>query len=141
MINESKQAKDVIITGNDSVVIQKYLAGLKGGRTLDLSEYKDNTVLMPEEYWVASRFSIVRHYGRIRINRQEYIIVNKDGKDIFECSLEAERAGRDKAIEPGEPCDLIDERLKRAYRRLGRDRIIELINEGKTLPEINKTKK
>ena len=61
---------------------------------------------MDEEYWCNSQFSISRHFGRIQINGIFYVICNKEGKDIFELSLEAERAGREKAIEPGEPADL-----------------------------------
>lgn len=97
-------------------------------------------LLMAEEYYANSPLSIVRHYGQIQAFGQHYIIVNKEGKDVFECSLEAEKTGREKAIEPGEPCDLIDIRLKPAYRRLGRERIIQLIKEGKALAEIKKTK-
>lgn len=54
---------------------------------------------MTEEYWASSPFSIARYYGGISIGGVEYIIVNKEGKDIFECSEEAEKAGREKAIE------------------------------------------
>lgn len=77
-----------------------------------------------------------RYYGCIQFNGQEYIIVNKEGKDIFECSREAHEQGRQMAIEPGEPCDLCRKDLIPAYRKLGRDRIIELIKQGKTDDEI-----
>lgn len=97
-------------------------------------------LLMTEEYWANSMLSPVRYTGHIQFNGQEYIIVNKDGIDIFTLSIRAHKEGRDKAIEPGEPCDLIDRRLMPAYHRLGRERIIELLKEGKSLKEINAIK-
>lgn len=88
---------------------------------------------MEEEYWRSSQFSIARFYGRINVKiggeTIEYVIVNKDGKDIFECSAEAEKAGREKAIEPGEPADLVDKRYVPAYRMMGREAFIKMIKE------------
>lgn len=90
-------------------------------------------ILMEEEYWRSSQFSIARFYGRINVKiggeTIEYVIVNKDGKDIFECSAEAEKAGREKAIEPGEPADLVDKRYVPAYRKMGREAFIKMIKE------------
>lgn len=92
---------------------------------------------MTEEFWANSQLSVVRHTGRMQWNGVRYVICNKEGKDIFQCSIEAEKAGRDKAIEPGEPCDLIDERYLPVYRKLGREAFIELIKEHQDLtPEI-----
>ena len=98
-------------------------------------------ILMEEEYWRTSPFSIAKYYGEIKVKiggeTIHYIIVNKEGKDIFECSLEAEKAGRQKAIEPGEPVDLIDRRYIPAYRMMGRDAFIDMIQAHKNLtPEI-----
>lgn len=92
-----------------------------------------SAILMEEEYWCNSQFSIARHFGRIQINGIVYVICNKEGKDIFELSIEAERAGREKAIEPGEPADLCDQRYLPVYRKLGRDKFIELIKTHKEL--------
>lgn len=92
--------------------------------------------IMTEDYWANSMLSVVRCTGRIKFREHEYIIVNKEGKDIYECSAEAEKAGREKAIEPGEPCDLCRQDLVPSYRKLGRDRIIELVKQGKTVDEI-----
>ncbi len=97
---------------------------------------RNKPLIMAEEYWANSMLSIARYYGRIQFNGSEYIIVNKDGLDIFECSLIADKEGRDKAIEPGEPADLCRKDLVPAYRALGRDRIIQLIKEGKEADEI-----
>ena len=83
-----------------------------------------------------TQLSVARHYGGVTFDGREYIIVDKQGRDLWECSAIAEREGRQKAIEPGEPADLILKSLKNAYRKLGRNRIIELIKEGKTEKEI-----
>ena len=95
-----------------------------------------NTILMTEEYWATSQFSIARYYGQIKVGGIEYIIVNKEGKDVFELSVEAEKAGREKAIEPGEPCDLIDKRYQPIYRKVGRDKFIEWVKEGLELKQM-----
>ena len=93
-------------------------------------------LLMTEDFWMNSQFSIARFYGGMTFNGREYIIVDKHGRDLWECSEIAEREGRQKAIEPDEPADLILKTLKPAYRKLGRDRIINLIKDGKTEGEI-----
>ena len=89
-----------------------------------------NAILMTEEFWTKSHFSIARHYGQIQIGRYTYIIVNKDGKDIFELSLEAKKAGREKAIEPGEPADLCRTDFVPIYRKLGRERFLEFLKNN-----------
>lgn len=102
-------------------------------------------ICMAEEYWANSQFSIVRHYGRITINRNMYIIVNKDGLDIFALSTIAERTGKEKAIEPGEPCDLVREDFVKYYKKLKRDRFLAILKEhsyasAEELKEIMKEK-
>jgi len=67
-----------------------------------------------------------------------YVIVDKRGHDIFECSMEADREGREKAIEPGEPADLVDTRYVKIYRKVGRDKFIELLERKLTLKEMRK---
>ena len=93
-------------------------------------------LIITEEFWANSHLSIARYYGQIKMNDKEYVIVNKEGKDIFELSEIAEKEGKEKAIEPGEPCDLCLRSLVPSYRKLGRDRILELIREYKTEDEI-----
>lgn len=95
-------------------------------------------ILMTEEYWRNSQFSIVKHFGKIQVGNLEFIIVNKEGKDIFECSLEAQREGREKAIPAGEPCDLVDVRYTKIYRAVGREKFIEWIKEGLELKRMEK---
>ena len=41
---------------------------------------------------------------------------------------EAEKAGREKAIEPGEPADLCRKDFVTYYRRLGREKFLEVLN-------------
>lgn len=96
----------------------------------------EHPLIMTEEFWANSQFSIARYYGGINFNGYRYVIVNKEGKDIFECSAEAERAGREKAIEPGEPADLCIVSLVPSYKKLGRDKIFELVKQGKSEKEI-----
>ena len=98
-------------------------------------------ILMEEGYWRNSQFSIAKYYGEINVKiggeTINYVIVNKEGKDIFECSLEAQKAGREKAIEPGEPVDLIDRRYIPVYRKMGREAFIKMIKRHHHLtPEI-----
>lgn len=88
------------------------------------------TLLMAEEYWANTHLSVVRYYGCVKFDGADYIIVDKLGRDVWECSAIANREGRSKAIEPGEPADLIWRNLQPHYRALGRDRILELLKDG-----------
>ena len=96
------------------------------------------TIIYPEEYWANSQFSVARYCGGINIYGKRYIIVNKEGKDLWECSREAEKTGRNMAIEPGEPADLILEQWQPIYKALGRDNFIEYIKEHNDLKEAKK---
>ena len=103
---------------------------------MKMTKSNNYPLLITEEYWANSQLSVARYYGGIKLDGHEYIIVDKLGRDLWECSKIAEKEGRDKAIEAGEPADLILATLQKAYRKLGRERIIELIKEGKTEKEI-----
>lgn len=103
---------------------------------MKMTKSNNYPLLMTEEFWANSQFSIARYYGGIKLDGHEYIIVDKLGRDLWECSAIAEREGRDKAIEAGEPADLILATLQKVYKKLGRERIIALIKEGKTEREI-----
>lgn len=89
-------------------------------------------ICMAEEYWANSQFSIARHYGRIKFNGHEYYIVDKLGRDLWECSLAADRAGSDKAIPAGEPADLVRKDFIPFYRKLGRDKFLEVLRANPT---------
>lgn len=92
----------------------------------------DIPICMTEEYWANSQFSIARHYGRMKINGHEFIIVNKDGLDIFALSVMAAKSGKEKAIEPGEPCDLVREDFVKYYKKLKRDKFFAVLKEHPT---------
>ena len=98
-------------------------------------------VLMTEEYWANCQLSIARYFGMINYNGVRYIIVDKHGRDVFECSAIAEKEGRAKAIEPGEPADLCREDFISTYKKLGRDLLIELLNAGMDEREIKQLAK
>ena len=88
-------------------------------------------IVLTEAQWANSQLSVARYYGGCKFNGVQYVILNKEGKDIFECTHEANLAGRDKAIEPGEPCepcDLVNQKYQREYRKLGRDKFFEKYN-------------
>ena len=90
-------------------------------------------ILMEESFWANSQFSLARYNGEIMVNidceRIRYVVVNKEGKGIFKLSMEAEKAGRQNAIEPGDPADLVDSRYIPAYRMMGREAFIRMIVE------------
>lgn len=39
MLASANRGKEAILTGNDSIVIKKYISGIEGGRTLDVAGY------------------------------------------------------------------------------------------------------
>lgn len=86
-------------------------------------------ICMAEEYWANSQFSIARYYGQIHVNGDVYFIVNKDGIDIFALSAMAAKSGKEKAIELGEPCDLVRVDFIKYYKELKRDRFIAILKE------------
>lgn len=91
---------------------------------------------MTEDYWMNSQFSVARHYGGMQANFGEgshlFEIVNKNGTTLFELSTPGHPdyvAGDGKAIPPGEPADLVDVEFIPFYKKLGRDRFIEVLQE------------
>jgi hypothetical protein len=58
--------------------------------------------------------------------------VNEQGKDIFQLSAEAEKAGREHAIEPGDPADLVRMDFVPFYRKLGRERFLNVLRDNST---------
>lgn len=90
-------------------------------------------IVMAEEYWADSYLSVARYYGGIQFNGHEYQIVNKHGITIFELSDPDSKHyvgdGNRKAIELGEPADLVRKDFITYYRRLGRDRFLDVLKE------------
>lgn len=97
-------------------------------------------IVMAEEYWGNSMFSIARYYGEITVGGFDYVVVDKRGHDIFECSIEAEKAGREKAIEPGEPCDLCRVDFVPIYRKLGREQFLKFLQENPDVYSVKQAK-
>lgn len=98
-------------------------------------------ILLEEAYWANSQFSIARYYGSIKINSDTYTLCNKDGITIFELSNPDSKhyVGDDKkAIEPGEPADLVREDWIPIYKAVGREKFIEILKENLSLTEAKK---
>lgn len=97
-----------------------------------------NAIIMTEEYWANSHFSVARYYGQITIGGKNYVIVNKDGHTIFELSAPGSPhyVGDDKmAIPPGEPADLVLLEWVPVYKALGREKTHELVKQSVPLDE------
>ena len=101
--------------------------------------------VIPEETWANSHMSIARYYGGIILNKEKYVVCNKHGITVFELSDPNSKYyvgdGEQKCIAPGEPCDLVNEKWIPVYKKLGRDRVLELVNQHKTLEECKKIAK
>lgn len=90
-------------------------------------------IMITEEYWANSQLSTARYYGGCTIGKIDYRIVNKHGIDIFELSDPESKhyVGDDnKAIEPGEPADLVMLEWIPIYRKLGRQEFIKLLQDN-----------
>lgn len=103
-------------------------------------------IMMMEDYWANTQLSIARYYGGITFCGKDYRIVNKQGMDLFELSDPESRhyvGENKKAIEPGEPADLVQVKWIPVYRKLGRDKFIELLknNPDITLSQAKKKMK
>lgn len=99
-----------------------------------------NAIVITEHYWANSMFSIVRYIGKISVGGFDYVIVDKRGHDIFECTFEAEKAGREMAIEPGEPCDLCRVDFVPIYRKLGREQFLKFLQENPDVYSVKRAK-
>lgn len=97
-------------------------------------------IIMTEEYWANSQFSLARYYGGCKINGKNFRIVNQYGIDIFTLSTPGSPyyvGDNRKAIEPGEPADLVQLDWIPIYKKLGREKFIKLIQDN---PNITLTK-
>ena len=100
-----------------------------------MTQKNNAPICMTEEFWASSQLSVARYYGRIKINGHEYWILDKKGRDLFECSAIADKEGREKAIEPGEPADLVRDDFRKVYRALGRDRFLQILKDNTDLSD------
>lgn len=99
-----------------------------------------NAIVIAESYWANSQLSIARYTGRITLDGHQFVIVDKRGHDIYECSVEAQRAGRQKAIEPGEPADLCRTDFVPIYRELGREKFLQFLTENADIKTVKVAK-
>lgn len=91
-----------------------------------------SAIIMTEEYWANSHFSIARYYGQITISGKTYVIVNKEGCTIFELSDPHSKhyvGDTNVAIPPNQPADLVLQEWIPIYKALGRDKTIELVKQ------------
>lgn len=100
-----------------------------------------SVIVITEKAWANCPLSIARYSGRVKYNGHEYVIVDKRGHDIFECSAEAEKEGRKKAIEPGEPADLCRTDFVPIYRKLGREEFLRFLKESPQIDSVKEAKK
>lgn len=102
-----------------------------------------NAVIMTEQCWANSQLSIARYYGGVKIDGHEYKIVNKEGVTLEELSNPSSKqyVKSGKAIPPGEPADLVRKDWIPVYRKLGRDRTLELVRDGVSLAEAKRIAK
>ena len=102
---------------------------------------RKETILMTEKQWANSQFSIARYYGGIRINGKNYMICNKHGITLVELSNPTSKhyvGDSNMAIQPGEPADLVLAEWIPIYKKLKRNRFIEIIETGISLIEAKK---
>ncbi len=99
-----------------------------------------SVIVITEKAWANCPLSIARYSGRVKYNGHEYVIVDKRGHDIFECSAEAEKEGRKKAIEPGEPADLCRTDFVPIYRKLGREEFLLFLKENPQIDSVKEAK-
>lgn len=91
-------------------------------------------VLMTEDVWRSTQLSIAARTGVIKFKDQVYVVVNREGKDLAECSREAEQRGEEFAIPAGEPADLIRSDFQTYYRSLGRTAFLRVLATNAELP-------
>ena len=100
---------------------------------MSMTQKNNAPICITKEFWANSQLSIAR--GRINFNGNEYWILDKKGRDLFECSAIADKDGRTKAIEPGEPADLVRQDFLKVYRELGRDRFLQILKYSHDLSD------
>ena len=93
---------------------------------------KHAPVCMAEAFWKNTYLSIARLSGGVRFNGHQYLIVNKEGKDLWECTAYANKNGLPMAIMPGEPADLVRVDFIPTYKRLGREAFLEVLEANQT---------
>lgn len=70
-----------------------------------------NALVMTEEFWMNSMFSLARFSGGINVNGKQYIL-NHQTKDLIRSDF------------------------VKTYQKVGRDKVIEMLKDGKSKEEI-----
>lgn len=91
-------------------------------------------ILMTEENWKNSQLSIAGRYGGIRWRDTEYVVVDETGMTLFELSALQEKDGRQWLIPQGKPADLVAEEFVPFYKKLGREKFMEILRQNRTTP-------
>ena len=91
-------------------------------------------VLMTEENWKNSHLSTAGKYGGITLNGTSYVVVDETGMTLFELSALQAKDGRQWLIPPGKPADLVVEEFVPFYKKLGRDKFIEILQQNNATP-------
>lgn len=83
-------------------------------------------ILIAKEYWMNSQLSVAKYSGGVTVTDKDgkhrmYVVVNsKGGTDWVH-------------LDASEPADLIDADFIEHYKKLGRDKMIVLLDSNKTL--------
>lgn len=86
------------------------------------------SILLTEEAWMSSCFSVAKFSGGITVTgeggkRREFFVVNKEGKTLMQVV----------GIPAGEPADLVDKEFIPLYKKLGREKFIEIVKDNPLL--------
>lgn len=89
------------------------------------NEFK--SILLTKEAWMSSYFSVARFSGGITVTgdggkKREFFVVNKEGKTLMQVGIPA-----------GEPADLVDNEFIPLYKKLGREKFIEIVKDNPLL--------
>lgn len=89
------------------------------------NEFK--SILLTKEAWMNSYFSVAKFSGGITVTgdggkEREFFVVNKEGKTLMQVGIPA-----------GEPADLVDNEFIPLYKKLGREKFIEIVKDNPLL--------
>lgn len=89
------------------------------------NEFK--SILLTKEALMSSYFSVAKFSGGITVTgeggkERELFVVNKEGKTLMQVGIPA-----------GEPADLVDNEFIPLYKKLGREKFIEIVKDNPLL--------
>lgn len=85
------------------------------------------SILLTKEAWMSSCFSVAKFSGGITVTgeggkRKEFFVINKEGKTLMQVGIPA-----------GDPADLVDKEFIPLYKKLGREKFIEIVKDNSLL--------